>query len=81
MLISDDQYQQIAARWQAAFDSPLEGRSEFWDYGMRVALAAFKDGEKVWEQRDNLGRDLLPEKAVESLAAQVRAALPLQHPH
>lgn len=81
MLISDDEYQQIAARWRAAFASPLEGRSEFWDFGMRVALAVFKDGEKVFEHRDNLGRDLLPDGAVERMATWVKASPSLQHPH
>lgn len=81
MPISDDQFREIEARWRDAFSSPYDARAESWDYGKRVALAVFLDGEKVFEERDNLGGHLVAPGVLEAYAAQVRQTLRLQHPH
>ena len=68
----DEQFRAIEERWAAAFEPPLEGRAELWDYGMRVGLAIFEHGEKLWEQRDNLLSHLLEDGAVERIAQWYR---------
>lgn len=39
--------------WGSYFAPPLEGRAELWDYNDKVALSVWRDGVKVWEQRNN----------------------------
>jgi hypothetical protein len=72
-----EDFQEISDQWTAVFDAPYIGRAELWDYGMKIGLAVFKDGEKVWESRDNVAGPLKNADVLEAFIRSARSALPV----